>query len=207
MKESKSSNVLATNNKPPSPSPLQAHYRVPVSSSARVQLRRSFFHARFAANCSPSKSTLDRPSVPPKSCRHSPTHNIPQHFATLRRGTTEPLPRCLSRSAIRRWTPSPLRKSLSAPRHLFPDTLPLQHSTSTAAMDVPRSNKQPTSTPQNTPANAAPISSRAQQPNVGTIKEGMLHSFFSCVVLLPLQPRALVLQRFLTANLNFYRGA
>ncbi|KAF3042201.1 hypothetical protein E8E12_009336 [Didymella heteroderae] len=33
------------------------------------------------------------------------------------------------------------------------------------------SNKQPTSTPQNTPANAAPISSRAQQPNVGTIKE------------------------------------
>ncbi|KAF9694888.1 hypothetical protein EKO04_007123 [Ascochyta lentis] len=33
------------------------------------------------------------------------------------------------------------------------------------------SNKQPTSTPQNTPANAAPISSRAQQPTVGTINE------------------------------------
>merc|ERR1712029_949594 len=55
-------------------------------------------------------------------------------------------------------------------RHLFPDPLP-SHTTPTAAMDVPRSNKQPTSTPQNTPANAAPISSRAQQPNVGTIKE------------------------------------
>lgn len=30
------------------------------------------------------------------------------------------------------------------------------------------------STPQNTPANNAPISSHAQQPGVGTIKEGML---------------------------------
>ncbi|USP75823.1 uncharacterized protein yc1106_03097 [Curvularia clavata] len=38
-------------------------------------------------------------------------------------------------------------------------------------MDVPKSNAHPTSTPQNTPANAAPISSRAQQPGVGTIKE------------------------------------
>lgn len=123
---------------------------------------------------------------PAESCRHSPTHNIPQHFATLRRGTTEPLPRCLNRSAIRRWTPSPHRKSLSAPRHLFPDTLPQKLSTPTAAMDVPRSNKQPTSTPQNTPANAAPISSRAQQPTVGTINEGMSPSLFCSVVLLPL---------------------
>jgi hypothetical protein len=58
-------------------------------------------------------------------------------------------------------------------------------------MDVPRSNKQPTSTPQNTPANAAPISSRAQQPNVGTIKEGTPHALFAFVVLLPLPaPRA-----------------
>lgn len=39
-------------------------------------------------------------------------------------------------------------------------------------MDVPSANN-PSSTPQNTPANAAPISSRAQQPGVGTIKEGM----------------------------------
>lgn len=53
-------------------------------------------------------------------------------------------------------------------------------------MDVPRSNKQPTSTPQNTPANAAPISSRAQQPTVGTINEGMSHLIFSSVISLPL---------------------
>lgn len=32
-------------------------------------------------------------------------------------------------------------------------------------------------TPQNTPANNAPISSHAQQPGVGTIKEGMLLTF------------------------------
>ena len=76
-------------------------------------------------------------------------------------------------------------------------------------MDVPRSNKQPTSTPQNTPANAAPISSRAQQPNVGTIKEGTLRSAHFSLLLCscPSQPRALVLLLFLTANLNFYRGA
>ena len=34
-----------------------------------------------------------------------------------------------------------------------------------------------TSTPQNTPANNAPISSHAQQPGVGTIKEGMSFAF------------------------------
>jgi nucleosome assembly protein 1-like 1 len=39
-------------------------------------------------------------------------------------------------------------------------------------MDVPNSNHPVTSTPQNTPANAAPISSHAQKPGVGTIKEG-----------------------------------
>jgi len=52
-------------------------------------------------------------------------------------------------------------------------------------MDVPHSNVRPASTPQNTPANAAPISSRAQQPGVSSIKEGTSHS----ATLLPLQPR------------------
>jgi hypothetical protein len=35
-----------------------------------------------------------------------------------------------------------------------------------------------TSTPQNTPANAAPISSRAQAPGIGSIKEGGAYPFF-----------------------------
>lgn len=34
------------------------------------------------------------------------------------------------------------------------------------------------STPQNTPANNAPISSRAQQPNVASIKEGTMRALF-----------------------------
>ncbi len=41
-----------------------------------------------------------------------------------------------------------------------------------AVVEVPLAHHVPTSTPQNTPANAAPISSHAQQPGVGTIKEG-----------------------------------
>jgi hypothetical protein len=98
-------------------------------------------------------------------------------------------PRCLSRSAIRRWTPSPPRKSLPLLRHTI-----LARKTSPphgVNMDVPSSTKRPTSTPQNTPANAAPISSRAQQPGVGTIKEGT--SQYGSV--LPLQPRLLASRR------------
>ena len=41
------------------------------------------------------------------------------------------------------------------------------------------------STPQNTPANNAPISSHAQQPGVGTIKEGTLITFVPHRVLGP----------------------
>lgn len=67
-------------------------------------------------------------------------------------------------------------------------------------MDVPHSNVRPTSTPQNTPANAAPISSRAQQPGVGTIKEGMSHHRN----LLPLQPPPCLVVKGLTANLTFF---
>jgi nucleosome assembly protein 1-like 1 len=37
-------------------------------------------------------------------------------------------------------------------------------------------------TPQNTPANNAPISSHAQQPGVSSIKEGKLLLFFSLLV-------------------------
>jgi nucleosome assembly protein 1-like 1 len=47
-------------------------------------------------------------------------------------------------------------------------------------MDVPNSNHPVTSTPQNTPANAAPISSHAQKPGVNTIKEGKSQSRFAC---------------------------
>lgn len=43
----------------------------------------------------------------------------------------------------------------------------------TQAMSTLAANHHPVlSTPQNTPANAAPISSRAQQPGVASIKEG-----------------------------------
>lgn len=66
-------------------------------------------------------------------------------------------------------------------------------------MDVPKSNPAVTSTPQNTPANAAPISSRAQQPGVGTIKEGESRSLLFLLPVLPLQaPRRA--QKGLTAN-------
>lgn len=41
-----------------------------------------------------------------------------------------------------------------------------------SAINVPQAHDMTTSTPQNTPANAAPISSRAQQPGVASIKEG-----------------------------------
>lgn len=44
-------------------------------------------------------------------------------------------------------------------------------------INVPFAHIATTSTPQNTPANAAPISSRAQQPGVDSIKEGKCSSF------------------------------
>ena len=42
------------------------------------------------------------------------------------------------------------------------------------ALDVPSAHPASTRTPQNTPSNAAPISSRAQQPGVDSIMEGEL---------------------------------
>jgi hypothetical protein len=59
-------------------------------------------------------------------------------------------------------------------------------------MDVPKTNSGVTSTPQNTPANAAPISSRAQQPGVGSIKEGTSQYLLPMFLFLPLRPRACV---------------
>lgn len=47
----------------------------------------------------------------------------------------------------------------------------------TTTVDVPPAHHATTRTPQNTPLNAAPISSRAQQPGVDSIKEG---KFFIC---------------------------
>jgi hypothetical protein len=120
-------------------------------------------------------------------------HQQPQSPSTIRHppvDITEP-PRCLSQSAIRRWTPSPLRKYLLPRNTLFFEPHPrthahtcLPHHTSQPppppTMDVPNSNHPVTSTPQNTPANAAPISSHAQKPGVGTIKEGKSQSRFAC---------------------------
>jgi hypothetical protein len=54
-------------------------------------------------------------------------------------------------------------------------------------MNVPNPNHAVTSTPQNTPANAAPISSHASKPGVGTIKEGKSEYLCSC----PANPRVL----------------
>jgi nucleosome assembly protein 1-like 1 len=39
-----------------------------------------------------------------------------------------------------------------------------------------------TSTPQNTPLDKAPISSRAQQPGVSSIKEGMRDRLFASII-------------------------
>jgi len=73
-------------------------------------------------------------------------------------------------------------------------------------MDVPKSNPAVSSTPQNTPANAAPISSRAQQPGVGTIKEGESHCLLFLLLFCPSNP-AVRSAKGLTANSNFCRGS
>ena len=155
----------------PSPAPL---VRLPGSCSSNSQSR-------------PSPKPQAPSTLVVSGCRrlnppnfHPDLNTLARHLA-LRRTHS---PRCLSRSAIRRWMPYPPRKYSrrchQAHRCKFwmlpsPPPPPLQKNTiptRTRTMDVLQSNVRPTSTPQNTPANAAPISSRAQQPGVGTIKEG-----------------------------------
>jgi hypothetical protein len=81
------------------------------------------------------------------------------------------LPTCQSPSATRRGTLSPPRECPLPHSPRFCSTA--MTATHTAARMPANLYLLSTRTPQNTPANAAPISSRAQQPGVASIKEGM----------------------------------
>lgn len=138
-------------------------------------------------------NNIDDLNIPPPT--HKSTPGLP--------------PRCQSLSLIRRRTMS-LRKSCPAtqPALFFephPTSTPAPASaTQPPAMDMPSSNHPVTSTPQNTPANAAPISSHAQKPGVGTIKEGKSLCFpFCCWACPSTQSPACSIARGPTANSNF----
>jgi hypothetical protein len=88
-----------------------------VAATSRNELRRE-------ANNRPS---LISPNI---SAEHSPTTQPPSTIRHPQTDITEP-PRCLSQSAIRRWTPSPLRKYL-VPRNTLFLSLIHHHSCTTA---------------------------------------------------------------------------
>jgi hypothetical protein len=106
------------------------------------------------------QSKTNTPSLqPPHPTRNTPRLN---HVAVDRFLTTShPPPRCRNQSA----TTEPSRPPL---RTLF---LPRLH----LCLHNGRTNNMANSTPQNTPANNAPISSHATAPGMSSINEGKLH--------------------------------
>jgi hypothetical protein len=143
--------------------------RVPVARY-RSDLLAPSLTARGAKSSTSLSTTVKRPSSPRLffSCKPSTTET--PRISSHCRPTTVTLRIRSSHSIVLR-NPSRCRKSPRNPTPKSPRKFPTK--TSTYSESIFCADILSPSTPQNTPANTAPISSHAQQPGVGTIKEGM----------------------------------